>query len=374
MAYRSLVTGGCGFIGRHLVEALRERGDDVSILDVRSWKSKQGDSRQEDTANPVQMTIGSITDVAAVRQAMQGVDRVFHLAANPNLWAPDAKQFHEVNYLGTCRVLEEAARQSVKRVVYTSTESILKSKHVSRRAARTVIDETARLTLNDMPGPYCRSKFLAEEEAHSAAAAGLPLVIVNPTMPLGPGDGMLTPPTKMVLGFVNGTTPAYLDCEFNLVDARDAALGHLLAAERGRVGERYILGAENIGLSQLLAELAFLTGQNMPRLKVPYGVALISAFVSEGIANIRKQPPLAPIAGVRLARSSMAFNCSKARRELGWQPRSLRETLYDALTWLRDEKRLSRQITLPSRSELAIEGRPAEHEAADFPVRSWAAK
>jgi dihydroflavonol-4-reductase len=228
--------------------------------------------------------------------------------------------------------------------------------------------------VNDMPGPYCRSKFLAEEEAHAAAAAGLPLVIVNPTMPLGPGDGMLTPPTKMVLGFVNGTTPAYLDCEFNLVDARDAAYGHLLAAERGRIGERYILGAENIGLSQLLAELAFLTGQSMPRFKVPYGIALISAFVSEGIANIRKQPPLAPIAGVRLARSSMAFNCGKARRELGWQPRSLRETLYDALAWLRDEKRLSRQITLPNRSELAIEGRAADQEAAGFPVRSWAAK
>jgi dihydroflavonol-4-reductase len=371
MAYRSLVTGGCGFIGRHLVQALRESGDEVHILDIRPWHGQEDDKLN---GKPVEITIGSITDAAAVRQAMQGVDRVFHLAANPNLWAPDPKQFHEVNYLGTCRVLEEAARQSVKRVVYTSTESILKSRHVSGKAARIVIDETARLTLGDMPGPYCRSKFRAEEAAHAAAAAGLPLVIVNPTMPLGPGDGTLTPPTKMVLGFVNGTTPAYLDCEFNLVDARDAALGHLLAAEHGRIGERYILGAENIALHQLLAELTFLTGQRMPRFKVPYGVALVSAYVSETLANIRKKPPIAPITGVRLARSSMAFNCGKARRELGWQPRALRETLYDALSWLQDQQLLQRQITLPNRSDLAIEGHAPAYDASEFPVRSWAAK
>jgi dihydroflavonol-4-reductase len=380
MAYKSLVTGGCGFIGRHLVQALRRHGDEVRILDVRPWTDRQGaDERdaveqggpQDD--NPPEIMIGSITDAAAVRRAMQGVDRVFHLAANPNLWAPDPRQFHEVNYAGTCRVLEEASRQSVKRVVYTSTESILKSMRQSRKGDRIVIDETARLTLNDMPGPYCRSKFQAEEAALAAAASGLPVVIVNPTMPLGPGDGLLTPPTKMITGFVNGTTPAYLNCEFNLVDARDAALGHLLAANHGRVGERYILGAENIELPQLLAELSFLTGRAMPRLHVPYGLALISAYVSEALANIRKQPPLAPITGVKLARSSMAFNCSKARRELGWQPRPLRQTLYDALVWLRDSNALTRSITMPSRGELAIDGRLPAYEAGEFPVRSWAA-
>src|SRR6185369_9846487 len=167
-----------------------------------------------------------------------------------------------------------------------------------RRAERVVIDETARQTLPDMPGPYCRSKFRAEEAAHAAAAGGMPVVIVNPTMPLGPGDATFTPPTKMILGFLNGTTPAFLGCEFNLVDARDAALGHILAAERGRIGQRYILGAENIELSQLLEELTLLTGLAMPRFRVPYGLAFVAALVSEALANITKRPPTAPLTGV----------------------------------------------------------------------------
>lgn len=363
MAYRILVTGGCGFIGRHLVQALRERGDVVRILDLRPWQGKPIDEQ-------VEVTLGSITDRAAVRQAMAGVDRVFHVAANPNLWAPDPRQFHEVNFVGTCRVLEEAARRGVDRLIYTSTESILKSVRVPRKSPRSIIDETARLTLDDMPGPYCRSKFRAEEAAKAAAASGLPVVIVNPTMPLGPGDALLTPPTKMVLGFVNGKTPAYLDCEFNLVDARDVALGHVLAAERGRIGERYILGAENIELRHLLKELELLTGETMPTARIPYGLAFVAAVVSEAIANLRKVPPIAPVTGVRLARSSMAFNCSKARIELGWQPRPLRHTLYDTLAWMRDEGLLSRQINLPRRSELVPAGLVPAYKPAPYVARS----
>jgi dihydroflavonol-4-reductase len=368
MGYRSLVTGGCGFIGHHLVRVLRERGDHVRVLDIRPWDvARHGDD------DGIESMMGSITDAEAVRRAMDGVDCVFHLAANPNLWAPDPGLFHEVNYLGTCRVIEEASRQSIQRFVYTSSESILKSMRSSRRAGRVVIDETARLGLEDMPGPYCRSKFRAEEAAYAAAAGGLPLVIVNPTMPLGPGDGLLTPPSRMVLGFVNGVTPAYLDCEFNLVDARDAAYGHVLAAERGRVGERYILGNENIGLRQLLAELALLTGQRMPRFRVPYCLAFAASLVSEGIANLRKLPPIAPITGVRLARSSMAFNCSKARRELGWQTRPLRQTLYDGLLWFQETGLLKRKIEMPSRRELAMEDGLTVRPAEEFPLRSWVA-
>jgi dihydroflavonol-4-reductase len=338
MQHKSLVTGGCGFMGRHLVEVLRARGDAVRVLDLRPWP---GEVRED-----IEIISGSITDPVAVRRAMENVDRVFHLAANPNLWAPDPAQFNEVNYLGTCRMLEEAGRHSLERFVYTSTESILKSARARRNSHRALIDETVRLRIDDMPGPYCRSKFRAEEAAHAAAASGLPVVIVNPTMPLGPGDLLQTPPTKMLLGFVNGTTPAYLDCEFNLVDARDAAMGHLLAAERGRIGERYILGNENLSLSHLLGELSRLTGLPMPKWKVPYGIAYLSALISEAVADITKKPPVAPVTGVRLARTSMAFDCSKARRELGWQTRSLTQTLTDTLIWLSQAGLLKRQIAL----------------------------
>lgn len=320
-----LVTGGRGFLGRHLVELLVSQGRNVRVLDLRPWPEAPAS---------VEAISGSITDPGIVERAMAGCERVFHLAANPNLWAPDPSTFEIVNHQGTRRVLEAAMRQKPGRIVYTSTESILKSYRAPKASRSALIDETVKLSVDDMPGPYCRSKFHAEEAAKEAAAAGLPVVIVNPTMPIGPGDELMTPPTKMLLGFVNGKTPAYLDCEFNLVDARDAALGHLLAAEHGRIGERYILGAVNIRLADLLAELETITGLGMTKRKVPYGLALVSAFISEGIATITRKPPIAPITGVRLARTSMAFDCSKARRDLKWQCRPLRETLVDTLAWL----------------------------------------
>jgi dihydroflavonol-4-reductase len=321
----NLVTGGCGFIGRHLVAELAARGERVRILDLRL----------PDSALPgVELVQGSITDRGTVARAVDGCARVFHLAANPNLWAPDPQSFDAVNHQGTRRMLEAAQRAGVQRFVYTSTESILKSWRAPKQSARALIDETVVLTLEDMPGPYCRSKFLAEEAAREAAAGGLPVVIVNPTMPIGPGDELLTPPSRMILGFLNGETPAYLDCEFNLVDARDVAAGQVLAADKGRVGERYILGNVNLSLGALLAELQRLTGLAMPRTRIPYALAIASAVVSEGIANITKKPPVAPITGVRLARTSMAFDCSKARSELGWSCRTLEQSLRDAVAWM----------------------------------------
>ena len=331
----NLVTGGCGFIGRHLVEQLVARGEGVRVLDLRPMAAP---------LRGVEHLVGSITDPSAVARAADGCDRVFHLAANPNLWAPDPRSFNAVNHQGTRHVLEAAQKVGVQRFVYTSTESILKSYRASRQSARALIDETVVLTLEDMPGPYCRSKFLAEEAAREAARGGLPVVIVNPTMPIGPGDDLLTPPSKMILGFLNGETPAYLDCEFNLVDARDVAAGHILAAESGRVGERYILGNVNLSLGDLLAELQRLTGLSMPRTRIPYALALASALVSEGISNVTKQPPMAPLTGVRLARTSMAFDCSKARSELGWSCRMLEQSLRDAVRWMSERRLLLRPV------------------------------
>jgi dihydroflavonol-4-reductase len=321
-----LVTGGCGFIGRHLVSLLAARGDHVRVLDLAEWPTGA------DPLPPhVEMRQGSVGDRAALNRACRGVDTVFHLAANPNLWAPDPHTFHEVNYEGTLRVLEAAAEAKVGRIVYTSTESILKNINAPRSSQAALIDERVNHGEDDVPGPYCRSKFRAEKAARDAAGSGLPVVIVNPTMPIGPGDLTLTPPSKMILGFLNGTTPAYLACDFNLVDARDAALGHVLAAQYGRIGERYILGHENLSLGRLLEELAALSGLSMPKHRVPYWLAYISALVSEGIANITKKPPMAPLTGVRLARSSMAFDCRKAQAELHWQCRPLAQSLIDTI-------------------------------------------
>ncbi|HWA46670.1 MAG TPA: NAD-dependent epimerase/dehydratase family protein [Dongiaceae bacterium] len=337
MARLNLVTGGSGFIGRHLVDALVARGERVRVLDLRPIATPEG----------VELAIGSITDATHVAGAMQGCDRVFHLAANPNLWAPDPRSFDAVNHQGTRRMLEAAQKANVARFVYTSTESILKSYRAPKTSERALIDESVVQTLDDMPGPYCRSKYLAEEAAREAARGGLPVVIVNPTMPIGPGDGLLTPPSKMILGFLNGETPAYLDCEFNLVDARDVAAGQVLAAEKGRVGERYILGNVNLTLGALLAELHRLTGLKMPTARVPYALALVSALVSEGLANLTKKPPMAPLTGVRLARTSMAFDCSKARSELGWNCRTLEASLIDTIRWMSGQGLLRRPIALP---------------------------
>lgn len=334
------MTGGCGFIGRHLVSLLAARGDHVRVLDLAAWPALA------DPLPPqVEMRQGSIRDRAALNRACRGVETVFHLAANPNLWAPDPHTFHEVNYEGTLRVLEAAAEAKVARIVYTSTESILKNINAPRSSQAALIDERVDHGEEDVPGPYCLSKFRAERAALQAAQSGLPVVIVNPTMPIGPGDLTLTPPTKMILGFLNGTTPAYLACDFNLVDARDAALGHLLAAQYGRVGERYILGNENLSLAHLLDELARLSGLAMPKHRVPYWLAYVSALVSEGIANITKKPPMAPLTGVRLARSSMAFDCRKAQAELHWQCRPLAQSLIDTIADLDRRGLLTRHPT-----------------------------
>jgi dihydroflavonol-4-reductase len=329
------VTGGCGFIGRHLTTLLAQRGYGVRVLDLQDWP---------DAPAGVEIRKGSILDPVTMASAVEGVQLVFHLAANPNLWAPDPRTFHQVNYEGTCRVLEASAKAGVERIVYTSTESILKNIHARNGEASALIDESVELAIGDVWGAYCRSKYLAECEARRAAKAGLPVVIVNPTMPVGPGDGLITPPTRMLIGFLNGATPAYLNCEFNLVDARDAANGHLLAAERGRIGERYILGGENLALGHVLDLLREMTGLPIARTRVPYALAYVAGWIGEGLSRLTKRPPIAPLSGVVLARSSMAFDSRKARRELGWHTRPLRQSLQDAVLDLQSRGLLRRDL------------------------------
>ncbi|MBK7352966.1 MAG: NAD-dependent epimerase/dehydratase family protein [Nitrosomonas sp.] len=327
----SLVTGGGGFIGMHLVNQLLDQGGVVKVLEISDANFPK----------EVEVIRGSITDVDTVRYALKGVDYLFHLAANPYLWAYDKKTFDQVNHEGTRVILSEAKRANIKKVVHTSTESIL-SKIPSKNQP---IHSSVIPILEDMPGPYCRSKFLAEQEAFKAAQEGLPVIIVSPTLPIGPGDHRLTPPTQMILNFLNHKLPAYLDCKLNVVDVRDVAHGHILAAERGRPGERYILGNQNIRLSELLQLLEEISGLAMPKTRIPHWLALIVGVSSEFIADyITRKPPQAPLTGVRLAGRSLFFESDKAIRELGFQQHSIRQALIDQVNWLFQEGYVTRSM------------------------------
>src|SRR5262249_42833232 len=285
-----LVTGGNGFIGAHVVAALRARGLRVRILDL---------ARSDDCSADVEFVPGSVLDLDALRAAMAGVRHVYHLAGIAKLWARDRADFDRVNAEGTARVLRAAAEQRVCRVVHCSTEAILLPK---RHGAGALIDETMRPELADMPGPYTRSKLKAEQAVVAAVANGSDALIVNPTVPIGPGDHNLTPPAAMLSMFLNGQSLAHLDCVLNLVDVRDVGVGIVSAAERGRAGERYILGGENVALRDLLIVLEQLSGRPMPKRAVPGWLALTSAAVAEWLADYRTgATPAATREGVRLA-------------------------------------------------------------------------
>jgi len=206
-----------------------------------------------------------------------------------------------------------------------------------------MINERIERTIDDMPGHYCKSKFLAEQVAMEAASKGMPVIVVNPTVPIGPGDHNLTPPARMQLGFLNGKHPAVLDSVLNMVDGRDAARGHVLAEEKGRPGERYILAGHNLNLVEFLGHLGRVSGLPMPNRKVPYTVALLYACFSEAFANLTGKPPEAPITGVRLAKVPLKIDNSRAREELGWSVRPLDETLEDGIRWFWEHGHLQRQ-------------------------------
>lgn len=317
----NLVTGGTGFIGAHLVRLLRQRGEPVRVLDLKP---------PLEPVPGVEYRTGSITDPAAVAAAVAGCRRVFHLAALSGLWGPDKAAFLSVNRDGTRNVLAAARAAGVETVVHTSTESILIA--MGRGRGPQVVDEDTQCRLEEMAGAYCQGKFLAEAEARAAAAAGQRVIIVNPTVPVGPGDPWLTPPTRMLRGFLTGKHPAYLETTLNLADARDIAFGHLLAAERGEPGTRYILGAHDTPMSELLALLEELSGRRMPKARVPYRVALAVAVIGEFIADhLSKKPPAAPLSGVRLAGIPVRFDNARTRHALAWQPRPLAESLRDAI-------------------------------------------
>jgi dihydroflavonol-4-reductase len=321
----TVVTGGAGFIGSHLVALLADRGERVRVVE------RPGAAVEHLPLGKVDVAFADVRDGAAVRAALRGCGSVYHLAANPQLWAARRRDFHAVNYLGAVHVLRAAVELGARRVLHTSTESIL------TRAGQTApIREDQDVPARDVIGPYCRSKFRAERFAFHLARGGAPVVVVNPTLPVGPGDRGRSPPTQMMLDCCRGARAAYLDADLNMIDARDVAAGMAAALDRGRVGVRYLLGAENWSIKGVFEYVARLAGAAVPRWRVPYPVALAAAYASEFVADaITRRIPAATVTGVKLTRRRMHFDAAASLAELGVRPRPVGESIAQAVGWFR---------------------------------------
>lgn len=281
----------------------------------------------------IELVEADIRDEAAVRKATRGCRQVYHLAADANLWRADRGEYDAINHIGALNVMHAALDNGAERILHASTESILTSRDFDGGPV-----EHRRFEERDMLGPYCLSKFRAEEAAFRLAEAGAPIVVASPALPVGPGDRQQTPPTRLSVAFCRGELPAYLDCRFTLVDVRDVAAGMILAMARGRTGIRYLLGGENRLLSDWLRLLGEETGRAVPRWTVPYPLALSVAWISERWADyVSGTMPMATVTGVRLTRRNMFFDPTASLRELELKPRPIRESARDAVAWYRQQ-------------------------------------
>ena len=320
----ALVTGGNGFVGSHVVRALLARGDHVRVL------LREKADRSALVGLDIELAIGDLRDASSVERASTGCDEVYHVAADYRLWLTDPAPMYATNVEGTKNVIRAARAAGVKRIVHTSTVGALGIPHGG------IGREDTPVTLEQMPGHYKRSKFLAEQEAMKAAREGAPVVIVNPSTPIGEYDYKPTPTGRIIVDFLNRRMPAYVDTGLNLVDAADCARGHLLAAERGRVGEKYILGAENMSLKEFLARLARLSGLAAPRVRIPYAVAFGFALGAEAVSRtVTRRAPRASLTEVRMARKHMFFDSSKAKAELGYEPGPVDDSIRRAIEFFK---------------------------------------
>ncbi len=319
----TLVTGATGFVGWHVARALLERGDSVRALarDTARLRELSG----------VQGVQGDLRDPASLERAVEGCGVVFHVAADYRLWTREPNEMYRSNVEGTRAMLEAARRAGVERFVYTSTVGC-----IGASGPDAIGDERNQALLGDMQGPYKRSKFLAEQVALEYAQGGFPVVIVNPTAPVGDHDFKPTPTGKIVVDFVRGAIPAYVDTGLNVVDVRDVACGHLAACERGVPGERYILGSENLTLQRILATLAGILERKAPRVQIPYAVAYAAGVASTAWAEVTGKEPRAPLDAVRMARKKMWVRHDKAARELGYSPGPATEALRRAVKWFQE--------------------------------------
>lgn len=317
----TLVTGASGFLGSHVARQLVARGDSVRVL-LRPSSTNRAISDL-----PLEYATGDLRDAASLDPALRGVRRVYHVAADYRLWARDPRDIYGSNVGGTKNLLEAAKRAGVEQFIYTSTVATIA---VDRPE---LPDEATDAALGEMVGHYKRSKWQAEKEVLQAGQQGLPVVVVMPTTPVGPGDWKPTPTGKIIVDFLNGKMPGYVDTGLNFVGVEDCAAGHLLAAEKGKVGERYLLGAENLSLKQVLDTLAQITGLPAPRLKIPHGLALGVAYANTAFSRLVGREPGIPVEAVKIAQHRMFVDCSRAQRELGFRPGPVAEALERAVRW-----------------------------------------
>jgi dihydroflavonol-4-reductase len=321
---KTLVTGGTGFVGRAVVEELLAAGRIVRVL-----------ARNPDhpalAGLAVEVAEGDLRDPDSLHRALTGCTRLFHVAADYRLWVPDPATMYAINVEGTRQVLTAAAAHGLERVVYTSTVGTL-----GNPGDGTPGTEATPVSLKDMVGHYKRSKFLAEQVALDFARQGLNLVVVNPSTPVGPWDFRPTPTGQMIVDFLKRRMPAFLETGLNLIHVKDVARGHLLAEANGVAGEKYILGYENLSLSQIFHLLADVTGLPAPKVKLPYWPVLAMAYVDEFLAtHIRRRPPRMPVAAIRMAKKYMYFDNRKAVQYLGISFIPVRQALADAVEWFR---------------------------------------
>jgi dihydroflavonol-4-reductase len=323
---KTLITGATGFVGSAVLRQLLYEGHTVRAL------VRPNSDRRNLSGLPVEIVEGDLKDRTSLDQAIAGCDTLFHVAADYRLWVPRPYEIYETNVNGTLNIMHAAARAGVERVVYTSSVATLGLNHDGSPA-----DESTQVVYDDMIGHYKRSKFLAEAEVQRLVdEQALPVVIVNPSTPIGPRDIKPTPTGQMILKSASGHMPAYVDTGLNLVHVDDVAVGHLLAFKHGKIGQRYILGAHNMTLKEILTELALITGKPRPRFRLPHNMVLPLAYLAEVWTRLlMKGEPLLTVDGVRLAKKMMFFSTEKAEQELGFSTRPVIEALSDAVNWFR---------------------------------------
>ena len=323
---KAFVTGATGFVGSHVAQVLAEQGADLRLL-VRTGSDPK--NIQQLNADRV---VGDLCDPESIDRAMAGCDVVFHVAADYRLWVRDPAPMYRANVEGTRTILQAARKNRVRRVVYTSSVATM-----GFTVKNNPVDESSPVSLENMIGHYKRSKYMAEEVALAAGHDGIDVVVVNPSTPVGEQDIKPTPTGRIVVDFLKKKFPAYVDTGLNMVDVRECARGHVAALEKGRSGERYILGGENLTLKQILDKLAAITGLPSPRVRLPYAVALASGVVDTVVTGVvLRREPRVTIDAVRMGRKKMFVSSAKAERELGWKPVPVDAALRRAVQWFND--------------------------------------